>query len=56
MSKTSSSIINILLASFVLWYLLRRTNLGQAYSSDMYAIPQQLGVAEGLKSAANFMR
>ena len=25
---------------FVIWYLLRRTSLGSAFSSDLWAVPQ----------------
>ena len=52
----ANDITKIILATFVIWYLLRRTNLGQAYVTDMAAIPEQLGVAEGLKSAVQFMK
>jgi hypothetical protein len=56
MKIETSGIAKLVLWSFVLWLLLRKTSLGQAYSTDMAAIPQQLGVAEGLKSALQFMK
>jgi hypothetical protein len=56
MDERAKTLTYILLGSFVLWYLLRQTSLGKAYSSDMAAIPQQLGVAEGLKSAIQFAK
>jgi hypothetical protein len=52
----ANDITKIILGSFIIWYLLRRTNLGQAYATDMAAIPQQLSVAEGLKSAVQFVK
>ena len=55
-SMKANDITKIILGTFVIWYLLRRTNLGQAYVTDMAAIPRQLGVAEGLKSAAQFVK
>ena len=54
MSKTTALITKFLLVTFVLWYLLRKTTLGSAYSSDMMAIPGQLGFSEGLKSAKQY--
>jgi hypothetical protein len=53
---TTKTIGKWLVVTFVLWYLLRQTTLGSAYSRDMMAIPQQLGVAEGLKSASQYIR
>ena len=51
-SKLTSKLYAFLFITFVLWYVLRRTSLGKAYSTDMLAIPQQvLGVGEGLSSA-----
>lgn len=47
---SSNTIIKAVLVIFVVWYLLRRTTLGKAFSADVAAIPQQFGVAEGLKS------
>ena len=48
-SKISNRIGGLLLASFILWYLLKQTTLGSAYSTDMMNIPQ--GLSEGLRSA-----
>jgi hypothetical protein len=48
-SKIYSQVGGFLLVTFGLWYLLRRTSLGAAYTSDMMALPQ--GVSEGLRSA-----
>lgn len=56
MSTTTKTIGKWLVVTFVLWYLLRKTTLGSAYSSDMMAIPGQLGVAEGLKSASQYIK
>ena len=47
-------VTSFLLVTFILWYLLKRTSLGRAYSSDMWSIPQffssSLGAGEGLQS------
>lgn len=48
-TKISTQIGGFLLATFILWYLLRQTSLGAAYSTDMMNIPQ--GLSEGLRSA-----
>jgi hypothetical protein len=40
MSLNVKTISSFLLTTFVIWYLLRRTALGQAYTSDMFSIPQ----------------
>ena len=48
-SKIYSQVGAFLLVTFGLWYLLRRTELGTAYATDMMNIPQ--GVSEGLRSA-----
>jgi hypothetical protein len=56
MKIETSGIAKVFLYSFAIWFILRRTDIGQAYSSDMAAIPQQLGVAEGLKSAIQFVK
>lgn len=53
--KIGAQVGGFLLVTFGLWYFLRRTSLGSAYASDMYAIPQQLGVAEGLRSAQRYI-
>lgn len=47
----TNDILKIGLAAFAFWYLTRRTDLGQEFIGDVGALPQQLGVAEGLKSA-----
>ena len=39
----------LLVGTFAIWYFLRRTTLGTAYSSDIMQIPQ--GISEGLRSA-----
>lgn len=55
-SAITKTVTKYLLITFVLWYLLRQTSLGRAYSGDMLAIPRQLGVAEGLKSASQYIK
>ena len=52
-SKTTAKIGGYLLGTFILWYLLTRTTLGSAYSTDMMRIPQ--GVSEGLRSAQTLL-
>jgi hypothetical protein len=56
MEKTAKTLAKVLFGAFVFWYLSRRTSLGQAFTTDVAAIPQQLGVAEGLKSAIQFTK
>ena len=52
--RSVSTQIGILLAgTFAIWYFLRRTSLGSAYTSDMMMIPQ--GVGEGLRSAQTLL-
>jgi hypothetical protein len=53
-SNISKSITSFLLVTFILWYLLRRTTLGQAYAEDMLAIP--VGAGEGLNSIFQTVR
>lgn len=52
-SKVASQISSFLLVTFVLWYLLRRTSLGSAYTRDMMTIPQN--ISEGLHSAQEYI-
>ena len=51
-SKIQGQITGFLFVTFVLWYLLRRTALGSAYSADMLTIPQS--ISEGLHSAGKY--
>lgn len=53
-SKISSQISSFLLVTFVLWYLLRRTNLGSDYTRDMMNIPRNIG--EGLQTTQEYIR
>jgi hypothetical protein len=43
-------------AIFGLWYFMRRTELGSGFSRDMWNLPQQFGVMEGLRSAQEAFR
>jgi len=52
-SKISTQVGIFLVATFGIWYLLRRTSLGAAYTSDMMMIPQ--GISEGLRSAQTLL-
>lgn len=52
-SKITAQITSFLLVTFVLWYLLRRTALGGAYTRDMMTIPQN--ISEGLHSAREYI-
>jgi hypothetical protein len=49
MEMQANDITKLILGSFIIWYLLKRTSLGAAYSTDMMRIPQ--GLSEGLRSA-----
>jgi hypothetical protein len=40
MTITAKSVSSVLVITFVLWYLLRRTTLGRAYVSDLWSIPR----------------
>ena len=51
MGSVSKKFYSFLLVTFVLWYLLRRTNLGRSYTRDMFQLPGLLGAGEGLGSA-----
>jgi hypothetical protein len=53
-SNVGRSITGVLLITFVLWYLLRQTGLGRAYTSDMLAIPRSFAAGEGLNSAGRY--
>jgi hypothetical protein len=52
----SNDLLKWVFACFVIWYVLRRTDVGREFDTDMRAIPQQLGVAEGLKSAIELVK
>lgn len=54
-SKITKQVGGFLLVTFALWYFLRRTSIGSAYAREMWAIPQRLGVAEGLRSAQDYL-
>jgi len=53
-SKIKSQVGVFIAGTFIIWYLLRRTQLGSAYARDMWAIPQYFGLAEGLRSAGKY--
>jgi ABC-type uncharacterized transport system permease subunit len=55
-SDITKTLTKYFLITFAFWYLLRQTKVGLAFSTDMTAIPQQLGVTEGLKSAIQLVK
>jgi hypothetical protein len=54
--KIGTQLIMFGAATFGLWYFMRRTSIGAAYSQDMWNLPHRLGVAEGLRSAREAFR
>lgn len=54
-STITKKFTGFLVITFILWYLLRRTELGSAYVGDMFAIPRFFGAGEGLNSAGRYI-
>ena len=52
-SKIGTQVGLFIAGTFAIWYFLRRTSLGSAYTSDMMMIPQ--GISEGLRSAQTLL-
>ena len=52
-SRITTQIGIFLVATFGIWYFLRRTSLGSAYAGEMMMIPQ--GISEGLRSTQTLL-